>query len=155
MSSLAPGTVRTLSDTGAECALAVDLAAPPARVFRALSSAEVTSWWIRPGVFDTREWTGDVRPRGRWRSGGEARGRPYALEGEFLEVDGPRTLVHTWQGAGAQGAPTTVTYRLEDLGAGTRLTLTHAGFASPEACESHRAGWETSLQRLADVLARA
>lgn len=133
----------------------VEIAASPERVFRALASSEVTAWWVRPGVFDTREWAGDVRPGGRWRASGVARGRAYSLEGEFLRVDSPRTLVHTWHGVGAPGAPTTVTYSLQEHGAGTHLTLTHAGFGSAEACENTRAGWETSLQRLAELLGPA
>jgi uncharacterized protein YndB with AHSA1/START domain/uncharacterized protein YciI len=122
----------------------VELAAPPERVFRALTSPEICDWWVRPGVFDTREWTGEVRVGGRWRASGVGQGRPYGLEGEFLEVDPPRELVHTWQGVGAPGAPTTVTYLLEGLGGGTRLTLRHAGFTTR---------WETSFERLAASLA--
>src|SRR5579863_2393641 len=74
----------------------VEIAAPPERVFKALASCEITDWWVNPGVFDTREWTGDVRVGGRWRASGMARGQPYVIEGEFLEVDPPRRLVHTW-----------------------------------------------------------
>jgi uncharacterized protein YndB with AHSA1/START domain len=131
---------------------AVELPASPDRVFQALASREVTDWWIRPGVFDTREWNGDVRTGGLWQASGVAQGRPYALEGEFLEIDAPRTLVHTWHGVGTPDAPTTVTYFLDEAGAGTRLTLRHAGFPSREACENHRIGWETSLNRLAELL---
>ena len=29
-------------------------------MFRALCSREICDWWVHPGVFDTREWTGDV-----------------------------------------------------------------------------------------------
>src|SRR5207247_2103325 len=74
----------------------VEIAATPERVFRALSSAEVADWWVRPGVFNTSEWRGDVRVGGRWRSAGVARGEAYAIEGEFLEVDPPRKLAFTW-----------------------------------------------------------
>ena len=132
----------------------VEIAASPERVFRALTSSEVTAWWVRPGVFDTREWAGGVRPGGRWRASGVARGRAYSLKGEFLRVDSPRTLVHTWHAVGTPAAPTTVTYSLEAHGAGTHLTLTHAGFTSAELCENTRAGWVTSLQRLAELLGR-
>src|SRR5260370_15145446 len=89
----------------------VEIAAPPERVFRALTSKEIVDWWVRPGIFDTREWTGDVRKGGRWRASGVARGQPYTLEGEFLEVQPPTKLVHTWQRAGMPGPPTTVTCR--------------------------------------------
>lgn len=131
---------------------AVELAGSPERVFRALTSTEVTAWWVRPGVFDTRQWAGDVRPRGRWTASGIAHGRPYAIEGEFLKVDPPQTLEHTWHGVGSPDAPTTVTYQLEAAGAGTRLTLRHTGFLSREACENTGVGWETSLARLAEML---
>jgi uncharacterized protein YndB with AHSA1/START domain len=130
----------------------VELAASPERVFRALASEEVCTWWVRPGVFDTREWSGDARVGGRWRASGVGNGRPYVLEGEFLRVDPPRTLVHTWHGAGAPGAPTTVTYLLEPLDGGTRITLRHSGFAAPEVCTNTCIGWETSFERLVEVL---
>jgi Activator of Hsp90 ATPase homolog 1-like protein len=45
-----------------------------------------------------------------------------------------------------------VTYLLEESGAGTRLTLRHTGFISPETCYDTCVGWETSLERLAELL---
>jgi uncharacterized protein YndB with AHSA1/START domain len=153
MGGHAENRARAVAEANDERILAtVEITASPERVFRALTSPEVTAWWVRPGVFDTREWAGDVRPGGRWRASGVARGQAYALEGEFLLVDSPRTLMHTWHGAGAPGAPTTVTYSLQERGAGTHLILTHAGFGSAEARENTRAGWETSLERLAELL---
>jgi uncharacterized protein YndB with AHSA1/START domain len=83
---------------------------------------------------------------------GFARGNPYALEGEFLEVDPPRKLVHTWRFVGAPGAPTTVTYLLEQLDGGTRVKVRHTGFPSDESCANTSTGWEKSLQRLVEIL---
>ncbi len=131
----------------------VEVPAHPERVFRALTSREITDWWVRPGVFDTREWTGEARVNGTWRASGMGGGKPYALEGEFLEVNPPRKLVHTWRGVGAPGQPTTVTYLLEKLDGGTRVTLRHAGFTSRETCINTCIGWETSFERLAKNLA--
>ena len=131
----------------------VEIAAPPERVFQALVSREVLDWWVRPGIFDTREWKGDVRAGGRWTASGIGSGRPYTLEGEFLELDPPRKLVHTWHAVGAPGAPTTVTYLLERLDGGTRITLHHSGFTSREVCLNTCLGWETSFERLAESLA--
>jgi hypothetical protein len=37
---------------------------PAERVFQALASEEIITWWARPGVFDTREWSGEVRVGG-------------------------------------------------------------------------------------------
>jgi uncharacterized protein YndB with AHSA1/START domain len=138
--------------TGSYILATVEIASPPERVFQALASREIVDWWVRPGVFDTTEWTGDVRVGGRWRSAGIARGEAYALEGEYLEVDPPRKLVHTWKRAGAPDKPTTVTYLLERLATGTRLTLRHSGFASPQAVGGISDGWETSFARLVEFL---
>jgi uncharacterized protein YndB with AHSA1/START domain len=131
----------------------VEVAASPERVFRALASNEITQWWVRPGVFDTREWTGDVRAGGRWRASGMTRGEPYVQEGEFLEVESPRWLVHTWEGAGKPGVPSTVTYLVEPIDGRTRITLRHLGFASRDMCSAFAIGWETSFERLAEILA--
>jgi len=90
--------------------------------------------------------------RCRWTASGVGNGRPYEIGGEFLEVDPPRKLVHIWEGAGIPGGPTTVTYLLEPLEAGTRLTLRHSGFAVPAVCNVTRIAWETSFVRLAEIL---
>lgn len=132
----------------------LEVPAPPERVFRALASDEITQWWVRPGVFDTREWSGDVRPGGRWTASGIGSGKPYTLEGEFVEVRAPEKLVHTWHLAGTPAAPTTVSYLLEPTQSGTRVTLTQDGFTTPEGCTNTAAGWETSFEKLAELLAR-
>jgi uncharacterized protein YndB with AHSA1/START domain len=146
------GSVRAVADLADGFVLAsVEIEAPPERVFRALASGEIVDWWVRPGVFDTTEWTGDVRVGGRWRASGSFRGEPYVLEGEFLEVDPPNKLVHTY-GVGTPWGPTTVTYLLEPLAGGTRITLRHSGFGSRESCMGNCLGWETSFERLAESL---
>jgi uncharacterized protein YndB with AHSA1/START domain len=154
MMSTVTSRARAVADLGEGLVLAtVDIAAPPERVFKALASEEICQWWIRSGVFDTREWTGDVRVGGRWRASGMARGQPYVIEGEFLEVDPPRRLVHTWLLAGAPGPATTVSYVVEPIDGGTRLTLRHSGIGVPAVCENTCIGWETSFERLAAMLA--
>src|SRR5258708_34366282 len=124
---------RAVADLVDGCIVAsVELATTPERVFLALASPEIIDWWVNPGVFDTREWSADVRVGGQWRASGIARGHPYALEGEFLEVDPPRKLVQTWHMAGAPGTPSTVTYVLQPVTGGTRLTVHHCCIAAPD-----------------------
>jgi uncharacterized protein YndB with AHSA1/START domain len=135
-----------------ELLASVEVPVPPERAFRALASEEITQWWVRPGVFDTREWTGDVRVGGRWRASGNTRGNPYALEGEFTVIDPPRKLVHTWIAVGEPVVPRKVTYHLEKIDAGTRITLRHSGFSSPLTCMMTATGWETSFDRLSQIL---
>lgn len=130
----------------------VELTASPERVFSALSSSEITEWWVRPGVFDTREWVADVRPGGRWKATGVSRGQPYVATGEITEVSAPRKLVHTWDGVGAIESPSTLTYELERMPDGTRLVLRQTGFTSEIACREFAAGWQTSFERLAQIL---
>lgn len=130
----------------------VDLDATAERVFRALTSAEICRWWIRPGVFDTRSWAGDVRAGGQWETTGVGQMGPYRMVGQFIEVEAPRRLAHTWTVVGAPGGVSTVTYTLEPLGAGTRLTLRHAGLGLAPVCEATWRGWETSLARLAELM---
>jgi uncharacterized protein YndB with AHSA1/START domain len=130
----------------------VDLPAQPERVFEALTSTEITTWWIRPGVFDTREWTGELRVGGAWHAAGVGVRGPYALAGEFLEIDRPRKLVHSWRARGAPGQ-TAVTYLLEAIEGGTRLTLRHDGFTQAATCQNTAIGWETSFVKLMEVLA--
>lgn len=147
------GTARAVADLEEGLILAtVEVAASPQRVFRVLASTEIIAWWIRPGVFNTAEWTGDVRAGGAWRASGTGGGQPYVLEGRFTEVDAPSHLEHTWQAVGAPGAPTTVTYRVAAVAGGSRITLKHGTFASPEVCANTCLGWETSFEQLARFL---
>ena len=96
------------------------------------------------------------RARGRpLAGGGNDQGQPYVQEGEYLEVESPRWLVHTWEGAGKPGTTSTVCYLAEPIGEGTRITLRHTGFVSREMCQAFAIGWETSFERLAEVLAPA
>jgi len=146
-------TVRVLTDPAAGALEAsVELAATPERLFRAIASNEITEWWVRPGVFDTHEWTADVRAGGRWKASGVSRGQPYVATGEILEAAPPRKLVHTWDGIGVPGSPSTLTYDLETSPIGTRLTLRQTGFASEIACREFAAGWQTSFGRLEEML---
>jgi uncharacterized protein YndB with AHSA1/START domain len=154
MPTVKNSSVRAVADLTEGLALVtVELAAPPERVFEALASREICAWWVRPGVFDTREWTGDVRPGGAWRASGLARGNPYGLEGEFLEVERPKKLVHTWHLVGAPGAPSTVTYILQPVEGGTRVTLRHSGLTEAATCTNTCVGWETSFEQLVESLA--
>ncbi len=153
MSTMA-SSARAVWDLSESLVLAtVEIEATPERVFEAISTDEVCKWWVRPGVFDTREWSADVRVGGSWRASGIARGKPYTLEGEFLEVDPPRKLVQTWRAVGAPvDTVTTVSYVLEPTESGTRITLRHWGFASRQATEGNGIGWETSFEKLTEVL---
>jgi uncharacterized protein YndB with AHSA1/START domain len=148
--------VRAVADVEEGRILAsVEIAAPAERVFHALASSEITEWWGSPEQYRTTGWTGDLRPGGKWRAEGVgADGTPFSVEGEFREVDPPRKLVQTWRAAWDGGHETTITYRLEPIEGGTRLTLRHEGFAGrADSCSGHANGWERVLGWLSAHLA--
>jgi uncharacterized protein YndB with AHSA1/START domain len=151
MTKVANYPARAVADLGEGTILAaVEIAAPPERIFQALTSAEITRWWGSEGVYQTREWTGDVRVGGRWRATGTgADGKPFAVHGEYVELDPPRRVVHTWQADWDPGSITRVSYKLDAIPSGTRLTLQHTGFTSQGSCRSHSEGWVLVLDWLA------
>ncbi len=152
--SIRDSSARAVADLAEGYVLAtVEVGVQPERLFRALTSSEIVAWWFRSGVFNTTEWTGDVRVGGHWRTSGVGRGKPYGIEGEFREIDPARRLVHTYQLIGSPGAPTTVTYILEPIDGGTRLTLRNTGFTSRASCSANSQGWEACFERLAEYLA--
>jgi uncharacterized protein YndB with AHSA1/START domain len=152
-------SARALADLAAGSVLAtVDIAAPAERVFRALSDPkELVQWWGSPETYRAHRWDADFRVGGKWRvEGKSAAGAPCSVHGEFLEIVAPRRLVQTWSyDWDGDQRPTKLTYLLEDIPGGTRVTVRHEGFASPEACGSHSAGWERVLGWLEDHIEKA
>jgi uncharacterized protein YndB with AHSA1/START domain len=130
-----------------------DIAAPPERVFRTLTDpAEVPQWWGAEGVYRTASWESDLRPGGKWKSyiaspdGGEMSDprtpEPQTVGGEYITVDPPRVLEFTWSPSWDGFAVSTVKYEIEPTSNGSRLTVTHSGFAGrPEMSEAHGEGW--------------
>jgi len=155
--SISKSSARSIADVSEGTILAcVDIGAPPERVFRALTTEEVTKWWGSAEMYRTTGFKIDLRPGGEWRSDGVgADGEVFHVGGKVLELDPPRKLVQTWQPSWeADSAPTTLTYLLEPIDGGTRVTLRHTGFgARAESCASHGNGWSRVLGWLSSHLA--
>jgi uncharacterized protein YndB with AHSA1/START domain len=129
----------------------VEISAAPERVFRAISSEEIARWWGDDAVYRVTKWTGEVRVGGAWKSEGIGRdGKPFSVSGEFLEIDPPKKLVQTWRyDWDPNKSTTTITWRVEPIDGGTRLTIKHTGFgANAAACLDHGDGWERVMQWL-------
>ncbi|MFD8079089.1 SRPBCC domain-containing protein [Streptomyces sp. NPDC059718] len=118
---------------------------PPAAVWKALTDPDLHArWWA----------AGDVQP---------VVGHRFTLDMgtfgsqpcEVTEVDDQRLLTYRF----AEGTlDTTITWKLQPEGKGTRLLLTHAGFDldSPmgrQAYDGMGKGWPHVLDRLGTVLA--
>jgi uncharacterized protein YndB with AHSA1/START domain/uncharacterized protein YciI len=144
-------SARAIADVGAGTILAtVEIAAPPERVFAALTSPdELVKWWGTAETYRTTAWTSDLKVGGRWRADGTGANGPFSVEGEFIEIDPPRKLVCTWKPTWDAGTATTLTYRLEAIEGGTRVVVRHEGFSDrADSCRGHAQGWEQVLEWL-------
>jgi len=138
-------TVPATADHEAVIELDQFLTHPPARVWQALTDPELHArWWA----------AGDVRPvvghRFTLDMGGWGQ-QPC----EVLAVEPERLLRYSFAGGMLD---TTITWRLEPEGTGTRLFLEHRGFDldSPmgrQAFEGMGGGWPAILAHVEDALA--
>jgi uncharacterized protein YndB with AHSA1/START domain len=136
------------------------IAAPPARVFQAITDPnQMPLWWGAQGLYRLNECKSDLRVGGKWSSvGAGTDGKPFRVEGEYMEIDPPRLLVYTWISSwGSQ--KTLVRWELEPqsvhglhpsgprrAGTGTLVKVRHEGFAGNLASAmEHSEGWKRVL----------
>jgi uncharacterized protein YndB with AHSA1/START domain len=121
------------------------IAAPPAKVWRALTEPELLAAWLMPNdiapvvghAFSFR-----TQPMGDWNG---------IVDCEVLEVVPESRLVYTWNGGSARNddyghkLETTVTWTLEPASdGGTLLKLVHHGFHADDfALKMMGQGWKT------------
>lgn len=149
-------TTSKMSPDADEIMVEIQIAAPPERVFQALTDpSQVVKWWGQTGVYRCTKFECDLRAGGKWRSGGvDGRGGPFEISGEYLEVDPPRVLASTWLATWTGDAQTKVRWELEPVGKGTLVRLRHSGLAAhPKLAESYR-GWPRMLGWLQALLER-
>jgi uncharacterized protein YndB with AHSA1/START domain len=150
----------------------IEIAAPPERVFRALTDAkQLFSWWgaepsVQLSMFDM-----DARPGGRWvfrctPAPGFDHGavseqlrrnqqQEFEAHGEVLECDPPRLLVWSWiaNWHEQRSAPTIVRWELTASKEGTRVRVTHSRLShEPIARKDYSGGWLGVLKLLRDYV---
>lgn len=144
------------------------VAAPPERVFQAITDpAQLSRWWGHKDIYRVTGGESDLRVGGKWLSEGvSADGTRFRVEGEYLEVDPPRRLVQTWDASYCSTLRTVVYWDLEPQavhalqtsgprksGTGTLVRLRHTGFAgTPKEAISHGEGWKLVLGWLDEYL---
>jgi uncharacterized protein YndB with AHSA1/START domain len=168
------GTKDAKSVPGADAVtVEIDIAAPPARVFEALTDAkQLFEWWGKEPSVELTTFDMDPRRGGRWQfrcrpipgvdqgpSGEQLRrngASEYVAHGEILEYDPPRLLVWSWIANWHEHPeqPTTVRWELQPIVGGTRLVLTHSGLDNePVERKAYAGGWAGVLKLLNDFLA--
>lgn len=127
-----------------------EVAVPPERVFRALTTNEVERWWGHAGFYRQTGWTADLRVCGQWSATVRlADGNNVSGSGEFLEIDAPRKIVMTRRFDKhplLSTRETTITYRLDPIVTGTRVTVRDEGYVGrSEAAYGNAEHWERVL----------
>ena len=137
--------------TGLGLKLTRTFAHPPEDVRRALTDPDLYGRWMGPEGSRTTVRELDARVGGALAiTVSIPDGPTVEITGTYREV-GPARIVHTWLVTGDE-RETVVTFELAPDGDGTRLDLTHEGFAESEDREQNEGGWAHQLDRLERAL---
>jgi uncharacterized protein YndB with AHSA1/START domain len=130
--------------TGTDVEQAVEVDAPPKRVWELLTNpAELARWWP-----DAAELEPGVGGRVVLAFG------PGDVTGEVTSWEPPTRLGFTWEASNMLGVRLHVTFTVDDLGGGrSRVGVVHSGFADAPATvrEAASGGWSYFLPRLAEA----
>ena len=135
--------------------------APRNLVFKAWTDPDhIARWWGPRGFTSSVVGKLEVRPGGPYRIHMRSpEGSDHWTQGIYREVVEPERLVMVGGWTDAAGkfiSPETVTtLTFEDHLGKTKLTLSTTGFESVSARDAHRGGWGSSMDRLAEYLAKA
>ena len=147
--------VSRLSPT--EVAVRWCFAAPPPRVFAALTTPDLLRRWMSAAGREMVECHVDLRPGGRFRYVfRSAKGGTFAMSGTFREVLADRRIVHTEAYDGYTWDPLITTTELAADGGGTALAMT-IRYPSAQICDADfpnvESGTTDGFTRLESVLA--
>jgi uncharacterized protein YndB with AHSA1/START domain len=127
--------------------------AAPARVWAAITQPEQMMQWWGPDAGPTLRAEADVRPGGRFSVVFRLlNGDEHNPTGIYQEVIPEKKLVFTWDLPGMPEPESLVTFLLEPIDGGTRLTLRHERLPDEAARRSHEQGWNGLLDKLPPFL---
>lgn len=127
--------------------------APPAKVWAAITQADLMLQWWGPDAGPTLSVVADVRPGGRFSVVFRLLdGTEHNPTGIYREVIPEKRLSFTWDLPGTREPKSLVTFLLAPFGSGTELTLTHEHLPDEAARNSHEQGWSGLLDKLPEFL---
>ena len=136
----------------------IEIAAPPERVFQALTDDAQLARWFTSDACPAKVWKMDPRPGGQYHYASEKSATlvingvsEFKCQGEILEFDPPRLLVYTWVSNWHidKKLETVVRWELTPAGTGTHVKVTHSGLVSEEvARKDYAGGWTGVLANL-------
>ncbi len=159
-------------DTNDAVSREIEIAAPPERVFQALTDArQLFTWWGAEPSVELTVFEMDARQGGKYlyrckpRPGADfgevgenlkkSGSGEFICRGEVLEYDPPRLLVWSWIANWHEhpDRPTTVRWELTPTRGGTLVRVTHSGLAQePVSRKDYGQGWVGVLELLKNYL---
>lgn len=156
---LSPAAPAVSDDGTLTLALTRTIEAPREAVFRAWTDPAQLTRWLGPSGMRVEIKHFDARPGGSYRVDMiGASGSVGIVGGAYHEIVPPERLVFTWvwevDGPDhSSGRETLVTVTFRAVGGHTELTLRHERFENAASRDSHGQGWNSTLDRLAALLA--
>ena len=141
----------------------IQVAAPPERIFRALTDADELQNWFRNPECPPKFWKMDARIGGKYSYATEHGSvvvngvTAFECHGDILEYDPPRLLVYTWiaNWHDDPNSSTVVRWELTPMGNGTNVRVTHSGLGHlPIARQDYSGGWPGVVEQLKKFVER-
>jgi uncharacterized protein YndB with AHSA1/START domain len=135
----------------------IEIAAPPERVFQALTDPQQLARWFNDESCPIKLWEMDARPGGRYRYETQKgtitvnKVSEFKCHGEILECVPPRLLVYTWVANWHNDTTrkTVVRWELTLTSVGTKVKVTHSGLADEAvARKDYSGGWPGVVEKL-------
>jgi uncharacterized protein YndB with AHSA1/START domain len=135
----------------------IEIAAPPERVFQALTDASQLKRWFSSPECPAKFWQMDPRLGGTYGYA-TVKGTvvvndisEFECHGEIVEYDPPRVIAYTWIANWHDDVtrPTVVRWELTPKAGGTQVKVTHSGLAQePVARKDYSGGWPGVVEML-------
>jgi uncharacterized protein YndB with AHSA1/START domain len=132
--------------------------APRELVWKAWTDPALTRRWMGPRGFSATHLVSDLRPRGVWRAclQRDDNGEEFWQGGVYLEIVAPARLAYSfaWDDTRARrNHATLVSLSFTERRGKTTMGFRQEVFENVEERDGHRLGWNSSFDRLAELLA--